>query len=218
LGRTEPWLYDSDEQLIRTVLDSSHPWIGPITYERLWAEGFVRFNPERNWLPFAEGGFPTKSGKAELYSQTLLDQGLDPLPSRGDMRPTPAGKLQLITGKTLHFLNSGYSHMDRHCRREGRLFIELNAQDAELRSLADGALVQVYNEQGQVSAECRISTRVRPGIAWMPFGGLQDATGRYGSVNVLTPEEPTDWGGGSGFYDTFVDVIPSNISVEAKTK
>ena len=24
--------------------------------------------------------------------------------------------------------------------------------------------------------------------------------------NVLTPEEPTDWAGGSGFYDAFVDV------------
>jgi hypothetical protein len=27
-------------------------------------------------------------------------------------------------------------------------------------------------------------------------------------VNVLTPEEPTDWGGGSGFYDAFVEVAP----------
>jgi hypothetical protein len=25
-------------------------------------------------------------------------------------------------------------------------------------------------------------------------------------VNVLTPEEPTDWGGGSGLYDAFVEV------------
>ena len=26
------------------------------------------------------------------------------------------------------------------------------------------------------------------------------------SVNVLTAEEPTDWGGGSGLYDAFVEV------------
>jgi len=25
-------------------------------------------------------------------------------------------------------------------------------------------------------------------------------------VNVLTAEEPTDWGGGSGLYDAFVEV------------
>jgi hypothetical protein len=42
----------------------------------------------------------------------------------------------------------------------------------------------------------------------MPFGGLTDASGTRQSVNVLTPEEPTDWGGGSGFYDAFVEVAP----------
>lgn len=212
LGRTEPWLYDSDEQLIRTVLESSHPWMASITYERLWDEGYVRFNPERDWLPFAEGGFPTASGKAELYSQALFEQGLDPLPSRGDIRQAPTGMLQLITGKTLHFLNSSYGHVERHRNREGRLYIELHALDAKTRNLMDGTLVQVYNEQGKISAECRISPRVRPGIAWMPFGGLQDATGKFVSVNSLTPEEPTDWGGGSGFYDTFVEVVQAHES------
>ena len=54
----------------------------------------------------------------------------------------------------------------------------------------------------------RVSDRVRPGVAWMPFGGFTDARGARLSVNVLTPEEPTDWGGGSGLYDTFVEVAP----------
>jgi hypothetical protein len=51
-----------------------------------------------------------------------------------------------------------------------------------------------------------VSERVRPGVAWMPFGGFTDAAGKRVSVNVLTPEEPTDWGGGSGLYDAFVEV------------
>ena len=55
---------------------------------------------------------------------------------------------------------------------------------------------------------CSVSDRVRPGVVWMPFGGLTDASGTRQSVNVLTPEEPTDWGGGSGFYDAFVEVAP----------
>jgi len=28
-------------------------------------------------------------------------------------------------------------------------------------------------------------------------------------MNVLTPEEPTDWGGPRGFYDAFVEVKPT---------
>ena len=41
----------------------------------------------------------------------------------------------------------------------------------------------------------------------MPYGGLHDAEGVRRSVNLLTSEEPTDWGGGSGPYDAFVEVV-----------
>jgi anaerobic selenocysteine-containing dehydrogenase len=66
----------------------------------------------------------------------------------------------------------------------------------------------VSTERGELHAVCRISDRVRPGIAWMPFGGLHDANGDRQSVNLLTAEEPTDWGGGSGLYDAFVELTP----------
>ena len=45
----------------------------------------------------------------------------------------------------------------------------------------------------------------------MPFGGFLDAAGQRRSVNALTPEEPTDWGGGSGLYGAFVEVVPAPI-------
>ena len=57
-----------------------------------------------------------------------------------------------------------------------------------------------------------MSDRVRPGVVWMPFGGLTDADGQRVSINVLTAEEPTDWGGGSGLYDAFVEVEPARPS------
>jgi len=204
LGRTEPWLFQSDESMLRDALASGHPWLEGITYERLWDEGFVRLNRPDDWRPFADGNFPTSSGKAELFSDALRDAGHDPLPWAGDI-PTGRG-LQLITGKTLHFLNSGYSHIERHRRRTGELFIEIHADDAQRYGVSEGDLVRVWNDLGEVRARCRISERVRPGVAWMPFGGLTDAAGCRQSVNVLTAEEPTDWGGGSGLYDTFVEV------------
>lgn len=204
LGRTETWLFESDESMLRAALASGHPWLNGITYERLWDEGFARLNCPEDWRPFANGGFNTRSGKAELWSDALHEQGLDPLPSSGD-QATGSG-LRLITGKTLHFLNSGYSHIERHQRREGDLWIELHADDARARGVADGDDVRVGNALGDVRAICRITERVQRGIAWMPFGGLTDAKGNRQHVNVLTAEEPTDWGGGSGYYDAFVEV------------
>ena len=206
LGRTEPWLFESDESMLRAALASGHPWLEGITYERLWEDGFARLRCPEDWRPFADGGFKTRSGKAELWSDALQEQGLDPLPAPGDL-PTGSG-LRLISGKTLHFMNSGYSHIERHQRREGELFVEMHVADARARGLAEGDDVRVWNALGDVSAICRISERVRPGIAWMPFGGLTDARGHRRSVNTLTAEEPTDWGGGSGYYDAFVEVSP----------
>ena len=75
LGRTEPWLFESDESMLRAALASGHPWLEGITYERLWRDGHVRLKAPDDWRPFAEGGFPTRSGKAELYSEALLERG-----------------------------------------------------------------------------------------------------------------------------------------------
>jgi anaerobic selenocysteine-containing dehydrogenase len=214
LGRTEPWLYEADEALIRTALDSGHPWLEGITFERLWEDGFARLNHELDWRPYA-AGFPTPSGKANLWSDSLQQRGLDPLPAPGQIRSGKTGQLQLITSKTLFFLNSSYSHLERHCKREGTLYVEISQEDATSRQLQDEDSVEVFNEQGSVFASCRISDRVQPGVVWMPFGGWGDSLGNSRSVNVLTPEEPTDWGGGSGFYDAFVDVRLSVNSAKA---
>jgi anaerobic selenocysteine-containing dehydrogenase len=192
--------------MLRAALASGHPWLEGITYERLWNDGYARLNCPEDWRPFAEGGFATPSGKADLYSEALSQLGQDPLPWAGEIR-TGAG-LQLISGKALHFLNSGYSNMERHRRRAGDLFVEIHADDAAARGVAEGEQVRVWNERGELRALCSISDRVRPGVVWMPFGGDVDAAGVRRSVNVLTPVEPTDWGGGSGFYDTFVEVGP----------
>ena len=206
LGRTESWLFESDESMLRTALGSGHAWIEGITYERLWDEGHVKLRRPDDWRPFADGGFPTRSGKAELYSEPLKEQGLDPLPA-GNI-PTGRG-LQLITGKALHFMNSSYSHIDRHRTRAGTLFIELHADDARARGVATGDLVRVSSEVGAVQARCQVSDRVAPGVAWMPFGGLADAAGTDRGVNALVPMAPTDWGGGVGYYDAFVEVAPA---------
>lgn len=207
LGRTEPYLFESDEQMLRTALDSGHPWLDGVTWERLWQEGYARLNQPEDWRPFAQGGFPTPTGKARLYSSELAQMGLDPLPEAGEIRQ--GSGLQLFTAKSLHFLNSSYSNMDRHARRAGELTIEVHPDDAQSRGLTDNAAVRVFNEQGTLTARCRISDRVKPGLALMPFAVFGDLTGQRISANALTPVEPTDWGGGSGFMDAFVEVAPA---------
>ena len=88
LGRTEPWLFESDESMLRAALGSGHPWLDGITYERLWTEGYVRLSCPEDWRPFADGGFATASGKAELYSDRYVS--LATIRCRGPVRSAAA--------------------------------------------------------------------------------------------------------------------------------
>src|SRR5205823_4103184 len=82
MGFDEPWLYQSPDDVIEEVLQATaehNPAVRGITLERLQTEGPVPLNLDET-IPFASGRFPTPSGKVELFSQSLADAGIDPLP------------------------------------------------------------------------------------------------------------------------------------------
>src|SRR5262249_42275059 len=74
----EPALFPADEPLIREVL-AGGPNLRGITLDRLKAEGAVRLDLPGAFAPFADGVFPTPSGKCELYSERMQADGFDPL-------------------------------------------------------------------------------------------------------------------------------------------
>jgi anaerobic selenocysteine-containing dehydrogenase len=68
LGLTESYLFTSDEDLIRTALDSNHPWLEGITWDRLREDGWAKLSIPSPWVPYAKGGFPTPSGARYVTS------------------------------------------------------------------------------------------------------------------------------------------------------
>ncbi|WP_293799774.1 molybdopterin-dependent oxidoreductase, partial [Stenotrophomonas sp.] len=72
MGYTDPCFADDDLTLCQTAFGDR------VDFERLLDQGFAPLDlPE---APFAEGGFPTPSGRCEFYSARLAAQGLDGLP------------------------------------------------------------------------------------------------------------------------------------------
>jgi anaerobic selenocysteine-containing dehydrogenase len=71
MGFDEPCFRDTDDDMIRTLLASGHPFLEGITLEKLEAEHSVRLRIPDPFLPFAEGGFGTASGKCEFHAETL---------------------------------------------------------------------------------------------------------------------------------------------------
>src|SRR5579863_3566503 len=74
LGFDDACFAESEDDMIRTLLDSGHPFLEGITLDRLEREHSVRLNVARDsepFLPFAQGGFGTPSGQCEFGADAL---------------------------------------------------------------------------------------------------------------------------------------------------
>ncbi len=215
----EPELFaDTDEDLVRTALQSDDPLLEGVTWERLLEDGYARVAVGDDWRPYADGGFATPSGKAELWSDALAAHGHDPLPGYVPAAESPAGDpalaarypLQLVTAKwSLHFLNSQYANMPRHLAAEGEMPVDLSRGDADARGIGDGAAVRIFNDRGSVLARARVGEKVPPGLVALPSGWWASLSPGGTSANALTNDTLTDLGGGCAFHDVLVEVEPS---------
>jgi anaerobic selenocysteine-containing dehydrogenase len=104
------------------------------------------------------------------------------------------------------FLNSGYSHLPKHGPAEGGPFVELDAADAAARGLGEGDCARVFNDRATLELPVRISHRLRPGVAAIPWGWWRHQHPDGMVANSLTNDTLTDWGGGVAFSDTLVEV------------
>jgi anaerobic selenocysteine-containing dehydrogenase len=203
MGMTEPSLYDSDEDLIRQLLDAPHPSLAGITVESLRERGFARLNVDRPFLPFADG-FPTTSGRLEFYSKRATRLGHDPLPGFTPHADSGDG-LVLVSAASHNFLNTTFGNNPELRRRNGRPTIVLHPEDAAARGISAGDAVRISNGRGAFEAIAEVSDRVRPGVAatskghWAKFSG-------GATVNATVDERDSDMGGGAVFHDNRVEV------------
>ncbi|MDD2925647.1 molybdopterin oxidoreductase family protein [Rhodoferax sp.] len=202
MGFDDPCFADDDEALCRMAYGDA------VDFDTLLAQGFATLvTPE---APFAQGGFPTPSGRCEFFSQRLADRGLDGLPdyvpNHEAAGSTSLYPLAMISPPARNFLNSSFVNVKSLRDIEGEPLLEMHPQDAAARQLPDGATVRVFNARGEHHCRVHISHRARPGVVhglgiwWRKLG--MDGT----NVNQLTSQRLTDLGHGPTFYDCLVEV------------
>jgi len=205
MGYTEPCFSESDESLCRLAFD------GHVDFDELLEHGFASLRvPD---APFAEGNFPSASGRCEFFSARLAQQGLDGLPDHlpnyeaaGSSNQYP---LAMISPPARNFLNSSFVNLQSLRDIEGEPLLEVHAQDAAARGIADGQVVRVFNERGEYFCKARVSPRARPGVVnglgiWWRKLGIAGT-----NVNQLTSQRLTDLGRAPTFYDCLVEVQPA---------
>ena len=80
MGFTEPCFRDTDEDIARMAFRRDDPRARDLDWETLKSAGWQRLTVDSEYAPFAQGGFPTPSGKCEFASGPR-GAGLDPLPT-----------------------------------------------------------------------------------------------------------------------------------------
>lgn len=217
-GLTDPCFEDSDEDMIRQSLASGHANMEGITFERLLEHGWARLNLPEPFAPYAEGGFPTPSGKCELFSERLQAKGLDPvpmyLPPRESRESSPGlaarYPLTLISPPAHQFLNSTFVNVDSLRKKAGAPTIRMHPDDAVLRGIADGMPVRCHNDRGGFTASAVVTPEVKRGVVQAPSIWWGSFTRDGMNANETTSEALTDMGGGATFYDNLVEVGPAD--------
>ena len=186
-------------------------------FERFWQNNALIEMPESEegarFVRFAAfrddpQGHPLKtdSGKIEIYSARIAGFGyadcpghpswLEPDEWRGSAQP---GQLELLSAHPAHRLHSqlNYAGLRERYAVAGREPLTLHPADARTRGIADGDLVRVWNDRGQVLAGAVVSDGIRPGViclhegAWPDLDRSAGGICKNGAVNVLTKDLPS---------------------------
>ncbi len=165
----------------------------------------VRLNIAAN--PYANG-FATPSGKVEFYSQTMADQGLDPLPDGQPLRDPDGGNryhLEFITPPHHFFLNSAFNEIDELRQRAGEARVMIHPETARARGITDGDAVSVFNDRGACTFKAQVTDDSQPGL--LVAEGLHwPSLSPGGGANQLTSQRLTDMGETCAFHCSLVEV------------
>ncbi|CAH2714147.1 Dimethyl sulfoxide reductase DmsA [Neobacillus rhizosphaerae] len=203
MGFDDPLLQETEVSMIAAALDNpQNPYIEGINYEALVKEQYMKAKVK----PMFPGKLPTPSGKIELYSERMKEDGYPPLPTYIPLVNDGDHPYQFVPGPNHNFLNSTFSNNQRHIELEQEPRLHMNRNDAMAQGIDDGEMVRVWNNRGECELKVSVGENVLPGVV-VTQGLWADTKGGKQLVNSLTPERIADMGGGATFFSGRVSVV-----------
>jgi anaerobic selenocysteine-containing dehydrogenase len=212
MGFNDPCFSETDDEIAAQAFDSTNQRAIHFDWASLKKTGWQKLNVPA--APFAQGGFPTASGKCEFFSAKMQADGLDPLPAyippyeSAQSAPQLAQvyPLAMISPPARNFLNSTFVNVMSLRDTEGEPYLDIHPQDANARGILNGDMVRAFNERGSMIMKARVTEKTRAGLVvglsiwWKKYAG----DGK--NANELTSQRLTDMGRAATFYDVLVQV------------
>lgn len=122
-------------------------------------------------------GYPTPTGKIEIYSERLLLAGYRPLPGLDvkDLLPVDANyPLRLGSAKSVAYCHSQHRNIDSLRRLVPDPVVEISPDDAAARSIVQRDWVRIRTRSGDVVARAAIVPGLAPGAVFGQHGWWVD--------------------------------------------
>jgi anaerobic selenocysteine-containing dehydrogenase len=213
MGFDEPCFAEDDDALAAQAF-ARRGTTSRFDWARLKERGWQRLELPDAYAPFAQGNFPTPSGRCEFVSERLGAAGADPVPGHVPPYESAASNpglarrfpLAIISPPARNFLNSTFVNVASLRDTEGEPTLEIHPQDAAAREISDGARVRVFNERGSFELRARVTDRARPGCVVALSIWWKKLARDHRNANEVTSQALTDIGRGPTFYDCLVEV------------
>ncbi len=201
-GFADPIFTASDAELIDEAMDAGDARLHGLRPSRLPTDRAVAMTVDGEEAVLFKNVFPkTPSGQVELESTYLAKKYGRPLPEyRPYETPYP---LILITPASNQRITSTFGGLAPSAPTPT---LDMHAEDARARGLADGAPVKVWNELGEVHLRLRVTDQVRPGVVSSLKGAWFRTSDNGQTVSALVPGHHADISEGACFNDCRVEV------------
>ncbi|MFJ7724872.1 molybdopterin-dependent oxidoreductase [Neobacillus sp. NPDC097160] len=201
---------ETEAEMIAGALDNPrNPFLEGIDFEALVAQDYLKAKVK----PLFPGTLPTPSGKIELYSERMKQNGYPPLPTYIPLVNDGDHFYQFVPGPNHNFLNSTFSNIRKHVELEKKLRLHMNRLDARAAGIEDGDMVRVWNQRGECELQVAVGENVLPGVVvtqglWADAAdsSAEASKGNRNLINSLTPDRIADMGGGATFFSGRVNV------------
>jgi anaerobic selenocysteine-containing dehydrogenase len=150
-------------------------------------------------------GFATPSRRVEIYSQTFLEHGQDPLPTYVEPARSPVSRpdlaasypLVLTSAKVVQFCHSQHRSLPKLRRQVPDPQVELHPETAAARNIAAGDWVVIETPEGSARARAKLNSSLAADVVCAQFGWWQAC------AELDAPGYPVD-GPGSANYNRLI--------------
>jgi anaerobic selenocysteine-containing dehydrogenase len=204
MGFTEPALTEPDAPILDRVAKACGVAGG---FEALKAKATVDVW-ETPVSQFADGKFPTPSGKIEIASAAAAADGHPAAPQATvDPRPAP-GQYRLLSPASPWLMNSSYGNDPAIQAKMGPERITIHPQDAAKLGIQNGDRVRLENETGRLEMNAEVAALTPPGVLLGAKSRWPKALGSHANINSLNPGRKTDMGESSAVHGVEVRLVP----------